>query len=105
MPADRDDGAWHLDKKVPIALIFVLLGQLATGVWVASKLQSQVEQHDRRIGALEATDTRMSEDARRISEYLARMDERLQAQTAILRRVEDAVRHAPLTPSPDERRR
>jgi hypothetical protein len=84
--------AWHLDRKVPIALIFVLAGQAATGVWIAGRLQSQVEHHDRRIVALEATDARMGEDARRISEYLARMDERLQAQTAILRRVEDALR-------------
>lgn len=87
-----EDTAWHLDRKVPIALIFVLAGQVVAGIYFASRLQSQVEHHDRRIVALEAADTRMGEDARRISEYLARMDERIQAQTAILRRVEDALR-------------
>lgn len=88
----KDEAAWHLDRKVPIALIAVLAGQVVAGIYFASRLQTQVEQHDRRIISLEATDTRMGEDARRISEYLARMDERIQAQTAILRRVEDALR-------------
>lgn len=92
MAAAREEGSWHLDRKVPIALIFVLATQLAGGLWFMSKLQTQVEQHDRRIVVLEATDARMGEDAKRISEYLARMDERIQAQTAILRRVEDALR-------------
>ena len=91
LPDEPGEGSWHLDRKVPLALIFVLIGQLGMGVWVASALRKDVEQHDRRIGALEATDTRMSEEARRISEYLARMDERLQGQTAILRRVEEAI--------------
>lgn len=93
MPPARDPAPqhWQIDKKVPLALLFVLIGQAAGGVWLASKLQSQVDQHDRRIGTLEATDTRMHEDARRISEALARVDERLQAQTAILRRLEEAI--------------
>lgn len=90
----KEDGAWHLDRKVPIALIVVLVGQVVAGIYFASRLQTQVEQHDRRIAVLEVTDARMSEETRRISEYLARMDERLQAQTAILRRVEDALRPA-----------
>lgn len=89
---DAGDDAWHLDKKVPIALIIVLIGQLVLGIWFASKMHADVTQHDRRIGALEQTDTRMSDEARRISEVLARLDERLQGQTAILRRVEDALR-------------
>lgn len=93
--AQEKDTSWHLDRKVPIALIFVLAGQLAMGVWVAGKLQSQVETHDRRIIALEATDARMGDEARRISEAIARLDERLQAQTAILRRLEDALRPVP----------
>ena len=86
---------WHIGKELPIAMIAGLAIQVVAFIWTASKFAAQVEQHDRRIIALEAADTRMSEDARRISEYLARMDERLQAQTAILRRVEDAVRHTP----------
>jgi hypothetical protein len=92
MPPIRDqDAHWRIDKKVPIALLVGLVAQAAAGVWFAAALQGQVTSHDRRLGTLEATDTRINEDARRISEALARLDERLQAQTAILRRVEDAL--------------
>jgi hypothetical protein len=37
------DAGWHLDKRVPVALIIVLLTQLVGGVWVTSQLFSRVE--------------------------------------------------------------
>lgn len=37
-----DDGAWHLDKKVPLALIFAILVQTAMGFWWASGLTERV---------------------------------------------------------------
>lgn len=50
-----DDTGWHLDKKVPIALIFAMASQMAGGIWFASKLDARIErlemsridQHDR----------------------------------------------------------
>jgi hypothetical protein len=45
-----------LDKRVPIALIFAIVAQAAGMVWYASALSSRVDQHDRRIAKLEATD-------------------------------------------------
>lgn len=90
-PAREQEAHWRIDKKVPLALLAGLVLQAGAGVWFAAALQGQVTNHDRRIGSLEASDTRMHEDARRISEALARLDERLQAQTAILRRMEEAL--------------
>lgn len=37
-----DDGAWHLDKKVPLALIFAILVQTAMGFWWASGINERV---------------------------------------------------------------
>ncbi len=34
---------WHLDKKVPIALIATLAVQAAMGLWFAAKLESRVQ--------------------------------------------------------------
>lgn len=45
MQNDRE--GWHLDKKVPISIIVVLLAQIVGGLWFLSKLDS-------RIGALES---------------------------------------------------
>jgi hypothetical protein len=41
----KDDGNnnWHLDKKVPITLIFVLLMQAGAGLWFISGIKQDVE--------------------------------------------------------------
>lgn len=52
---------WHLDKRVPVATIWVLIIQLVGGVWFASQLFTQVnmlttaaELRDTRIARVEA---------------------------------------------------
>ena len=40
MVENRD--AWHLDKKVPIALMVTIFMQSATAVWWASSIESRV---------------------------------------------------------------
>lgn len=44
-----NDNAWHLDKRVPISLIFALLLQTAGMVWWAASLSSRVEVNAREI--------------------------------------------------------
>lgn len=39
-----DRGDWHLDKSVPLGIIFVLIVQMAGGIWFMSALNSQVAQ-------------------------------------------------------------
>lgn len=38
----QDDGQWHLDKRVPIALIVTLVFQAAAGLWWASGVNNRV---------------------------------------------------------------
>ena len=51
-----DEKDLHLDKSVPIGIIFVLIAQMAGGVWFMSALNSQVSQISR---ANEIQDTRL----------------------------------------------
>lgn len=44
---------WHLDKKVPIAMILVLLVQLGTGLWFAARMVERDESQERRLTAIE----------------------------------------------------
>ena len=58
-PRDVNDGGWHLDKKVPISLIVVIVLQGVSFTWYVGKLDSRVtiiettridyraQQHDR----------------------------------------------------------
>lgn len=38
-PSDRK---WHLDRRVPLALILTIVGQTAVGVWWASSINERV---------------------------------------------------------------
>ncbi len=78
-----NDRQWHLDKRVPIALISVLLIQTFGGIWWAATLTSTVGHNTSRIERYEATYSRMGA----IEQTLARIDERLKSlQSAIGRR-------------------
>jgi hypothetical protein len=46
-----DDSRWHLDKRVPIALIFTIIVQTAGLVWWASSLTERVNTLERRADA------------------------------------------------------
>ena len=74
---NRDDNAWHLDKKVPIALIVTVLMQGAGTVWWASGMSHDADDHRRRIERLEKSDDAQTEILRVIREQYARIDERL----------------------------
>lgn len=53
------DTAWHLDKKVPIVLMFTIFIQSATAVWWASSIESRmqaVSQSDDRQGECDGRD-------------------------------------------------
>lgn len=75
----NDDGetAWHLDKKVPIALLLGIIGQTFVFGWYFSGLSSRVENVERAIPTTTASLERLNE---------AREDLRLnlQAQTLAL---------------------
>jgi hypothetical protein len=37
------ESGWHLDKKVPLALIFVLIGNLLLGLWAVADIRKDIE--------------------------------------------------------------
>lgn len=70
---------WHLDRRVPIALILTVAIQTGGMVWWASALSSQVASHDKRIERAEGAILRGADDDRKNAELLGRLDERLAA--------------------------
>lgn len=46
------DNSWHLDKRVPIALIFALMAQLAGAAWLTSAAFKDIEANRKGIRAL-----------------------------------------------------
>jgi septal ring factor EnvC (AmiA/AmiB activator) len=86
----RED-PWHLDKRVPLALILALLVQTAGMVWWAATISSRVDNHDREIASLVSTNAGNAMERQRVAETLARLDERMAAQTELMRRMEAAL--------------
>ena len=77
---DEANEQWHLDKRVPVAIILALLGQTVGFVWFQSKLDS-------RVGQLEAR----AVIAESYGERLTRLEERLQSTNAILERIDKKI--------------
>lgn len=80
-----DETGWHLDKRVPVALIIVLMLQLIGAVWSFATLTSKVDTNTVNIARAEnALNARIDR-----SEQTAAM--RYQDIAQALRRIEDKL--------------
>ena len=79
---------WHLDKRVPIALIFAMVAQLVSlvggGVWFAGQLNSRIEAVDTRV-------TVVDRDMNRLASQLSSMADTSNAQAIQLGRIEEQI--------------
>jgi len=55
----QSDNGWHLDKRVPLALVFLLLAQSFGFGWWGSAIQKQVEVNVRSIDKLDSVPERL----------------------------------------------
>ena len=62
--SDVDDGDWHLDKKVPLGLLIMIIIQTLTLVYVGTTWKSDI---DNRIAILEKSDAASSADGTRLT--------------------------------------
>jgi hypothetical protein len=85
---DNDDNHWHLDKRVPVALIFTLLLQMGAAIWWVSKAEA-------RLTAIE----KVTEASPSISDRLITLEAKSEGIAASLLRIEARLQ------SEDERAR
>ena len=76
MPDNRDS-QWHLDKRVPVALIITMLSGYAGGIWWISEMNS-------RMNNIERAQLQSSGD----SGQIIRFDERLRSIERVITRLE-----------------
>lgn len=76
--------AWHVQREIPLALLVGLLAQLAAFIWWGSSMAGRLAYGEARIAALEQSQAAGLSEIRRLSEQLARTDERIIALTAML---------------------
>ncbi|MFN0043745.1 MAG: hypothetical protein ACKVSF_11110 [Alphaproteobacteria bacterium] len=85
------EGRWHLDKRVPVAIIAALIMQGIGAVWWAAQFEARFEASVRRIERLEAQ--RISDDGQTqvLVQRLARIEALTETQTRLLERIESRL--------------
>ena len=69
--------SWHLDKRVPISIIAVVIGQLIVGIWWTAKLDERVTSNREDIERIEANSSGVPERLARIETLLESVVQRM----------------------------
>ena len=79
---------WHLDKRVPLALILTILLQTGAAVWFLASLQSRMDVLERDLGREHDLNTRQEAAIRAIETGAARLDEKLDGILDVVERMD-----------------
>ena len=82
-----EDGAWHVDKRVPVALIAVLIGQFALGAYIAGTMRSAIMTNERDIQANQTQIELMRDASQSQAVQLGRIEENITGLRSDLRRM------------------
>ncbi|MGB1214829.1 MAG: hypothetical protein ACPG4X_15795 [Pikeienuella sp.] len=79
---------WHLDKRVPLALIFTILGQTALAGWFAASLATRVETLERDVERQRLVDTQQDISIRRAEQHDVVQNQKLENILDIVERMD-----------------
>jgi len=69
--------SWHLDRRIPLGVIAVLICNILGGVWMASKYDSTLNDQGRRLTVVEQQTNNNAALFSTVSERLARIEGQL----------------------------
>lgn len=84
---NRQTEAWHLDKKLPVAIIITLMAQFVAAIWWAAKMDARDGDQERRLTSVELRQDGTQQQLQKLNERVARMDERLGLQIELLKEI------------------
>ena len=77
----RSETEWHLDKRIPLALVLALCIQAAVGISWASRIHFELIELKKDVGALnKATDKLQADRLRQLLERLRRLEDANRSQ-------------------------
>ena len=79
---------WHLDRRVPLALILTILLQTGAAVWFAASLQARVDVLERDIEREHILNGNQETAIRSIENGAARLDAKLDGIVSLLERMD-----------------
>jgi hypothetical protein len=82
---------WTLDKKIPGGLVLAMLAQLVGFGWYASKVDSRVEDLEKRTVRTETQVSTIDRDVRGFDSRMGRLEEKISAVLDIAKRLEGII--------------
>ena len=82
---------WHLDKRVPVAIIFAIFMQTAGAIWWASSIQSRVSSNERSITRLTDSSEELREAVHEQAVQLGRIEEQITGLRSDIQRMLDVI--------------
>jgi len=87
----HDDRRWHLDKRIPVAILITLLFQTMGFVWVVAKMSAQIDTNTRDIARLTTLVEVQNSNVSSNTTSIAVISTGMMNITEALRRIEGAV--------------
>ena len=88
MHTDYEKEPWHLDKRVPIALILTIMLQSGAAVWFAASLSFRVDILERDVDRERVVNGQQSAAIHQIENGAARLDEKLDSIITLIERMD-----------------
>jgi uncharacterized coiled-coil protein SlyX len=89
--AEEIPNSWHLDKRIPIALILAVLAQTSAGVWWAATIEHRVQSAEIRMTRLEVNEAKANEASGRFDRTLAAIAQSQDDMRRSLERIERRI--------------
>jgi len=81
------DTGWHLDKRVPVSIIVVLIAQLAGGIWMAAQMNGDIKRNTSDIARVERSVEVMAASTQMQAVQLGRIEEQVSGLRNDIQRV------------------
>lgn len=89
---NRSPQPWHVDRKVPIIGIIIIIAQFLSFVGYSAVQSYKIDQHDKRLDHHDALLENSNAGVNALNERMARMETSTQIQMTTLERIEGYLR-------------
>lgn len=89
--AEIDGQGWHLDKRVPVSIIIVLIVQIAGGAWLASEMRGDINRNAQDVRRITSQAEVMRSTASSQAVQLGRIEENTNAMRGEVSRLTDTL--------------
>jgi len=86
---------WHLDRRVPVSIIVVLVVQLVGGLWFMFELRSDIDNNTRDISRIERSVDVITTSAQEQAVQLGRIEEQITGLRSDILRLIGAIDNRP----------